>query len=508
VVNQRITQHTFATNGKFNVSVEGKNSISFKKNHTMIEVKDRIGTVTVTATHATAGVEVTISVTISKGSGYTCSIEFGDGTVKSLDDKQLPITTGTVKHTYTKPAQYTFKVACKNGLTPDPAVQTKIIEVQEKLKTIEVIPPGSKEGQPVIVKCQTNAVHGHGVVFTATAVPEFNTGVAVDMTGCNNKPSCESKPISNVPVRVYKLTCEANNLLGKVTTTIDFTIDGPIKNPSVKITKVCDQVKSPPNIDGYYLMLPSCIDFTAKIDHGSNAYVSIDYGDGDSSGQKKFAKGTPTNTWVLSHTYTKVGVFTVTATIANGDGVFPWRFTVKAFKHMNLACDTKTPQKAGLVYIKFKSNDPIVPPDVTFTMDFGDGRNAGSTIFDVKKSTQHIYTKAKTYTITTVFKNPVETVTKTCSLEIIEPITDLKIFFIPEHPPFGTTQSILAQVSKGSGMKVSYNFGYPSSPGTTTTVACKFPFILSHTGHSHEYARCGTQGSVTFVLDLLEHFGS
>jgi hypothetical protein len=471
----RLTQHTFAV-GKYNVCVEARNAISGKSNCTMLEIKEKIGSIRVGNPTAIAGDNTTINITISKGSGYNCSVDFGDTNVTNLDDKQLPVATGHVIHTYAKPGKYNVRVACKNGLQPDPPPQTMPIEVQENITDLTFKSEGAQKGQPVRVRLGTKGVKdGYGLKYNCTSNPPLQPGKSIDMTACDNKPQCDSKIMTGVAVRGYVLTCTVTNKLGTITKSTNFTIDSPITNPNFTVIQVCDPVSNPPTLNAYYIMVPSCVVFRGGMESGSSAFVRVDYGDGTTPGEVRMPalQPWPKNRYEnFNHTYTKSGEFHAKAEIGNGDGTFPWNYTIKAFKRMNISCVDKGPQKAGLVVIKFQTDDGTTPPSTTFTMDFGDGTKQGKKPFTLATPVSHTYHQGNTYTIKAVFTNPVDYVSTNCTIEVIEPITDPKVFFQPLNAAVGGNVSILAQVSRGSDMKATYSWGYPP-PGANVTVGCK-----------------------------------
>ncbi|XP_064641904.1 uncharacterized protein LOC135496476 isoform X2 [Lineus longissimus] len=500
------TVHTFAVRRTYNVCVECKNAVSSKSNCTSLDIKDKIGTVTVTTTAATAGVDATIKIAISKGTGYKCSVDFGDGTIAVYNDTQLPITTGQVVHTYTTPNKYTIKVSCRNGITPDPEVQTATQDIEEKLTYVKINPPGAKKNEPVQVMIQTNVKNGHGLTYTCTSTPPFKANTAIDTSHCTNKPSCASTPISDVLDQKYSVSCTATNKLGSVDTTIDFTIDAPLDSPFVNISKRCNPVKFPPDITNYYIMAPSCIEFTATIKGGSNAFVKIDYGDGTTASPN--VQLTSTNPEVISHQYTMVGTFEAKAIIGNGNGEFNWKFVIKAYKKMDFQCNIVDPQKAGKVEIKFKTPDGMVPPDVEYSIDFGDGTTKAYSPFNMATPVAHIYNDPNSYNVTTTFKNSVETYHLACTFQIIEAIMDPRPFWTPEHAVCnspGTELSLLMQVGKGSGMKVTYNWNYPTSSSSSVTV--NFPKSLTPTLVStRRFDRLGSYTCTVKIFNDLSMF--
>ncbi|XP_064630503.1 uncharacterized protein LOC135489174 [Lineus longissimus] len=456
-----ITKHTFGI-GKYNVCVEAKNAISGKTNCTTLEVKEKIGTIKVVNPTAVAGDNSTINITISKGSGYDCSIDYGDGSITHVNDTMLPKATGHVTHEYTTPGKYNVKVDCKNGLLPDPPVQAMPIEVQETITGLKFKTTGAQKGQPVKVQLGTNVKNGYGLKYKCTSVPPFKAGTSIDMSACDNKPKCDSAEIKGVVAQGYELTCTVANKLGKITDSTNFTIDSPINNPDFNVTDLCKEVPSPPDLLAYYIMVPSCVVFTGGMESGSSAFVKIDYGDSTPPDEKRMPplKAWPTNYHeVFNHTYTKVGEFHAQGEIGNGDGSFLYNFTISAFKKSHLSCDNLGPQKPGAVGITFRSSDGSVPPDTTYTIDFGDRSTKGKGQFQLSTPISHNYNQPGTFSVKAVFTNLVEVIPLTCTVEVIEEILNPKFFLRPPNIAVGSKVSMLAQVAKGSGMKVTYSWG-------------------------------------------------
>ncbi|PVD37765.1 hypothetical protein C0Q70_00366 [Pomacea canaliculata] len=536
--NRSIT-HVFTTPGVYNITAATFNSVSFKTNSTTIIIEDELLGLNLTSPTAVSGETHSLSMTLTGGSNYTCLWNFGDGTATNTSDPvSTPVGTTSYLHTFPAPNVYIVNVTCTNLVS---ALSVSLVQrVQERITGLRLTREGQDTMLEVIVPW-TLATGSHvtwvclldgvamGVDSAASNVP-LKLWQSVSM---GKKPGgakivniTASNEVSNLTLSTTYLlvtkivgpratastnkTTTGNDIIYTVgvSTGSDVVVivnynDGSVDNKTYSGDQgFSDTFKHNFFNGGLYVVNKLCCAQAPRVPPNRSApslpKLILDFGDGEGPSESPL---------VLGKNYTRrfddTNRYTVFATVYNDlDGKNFTKDVVIVEKLVDpvIVPDfPKAPVNKALNVTFFLFRGPSAPL-ANLTWDFGDG--LGSQVFgrtgmelgfwsgmngsDVRSVT---YTSIGTKTITVTATTPLETVSRSLTLEVIYPVlqTDITITANPLASDFNSPTTFTVTWNGAAGQEpknVSIYVTYGDGQVETITFNIAGPgsqISLSHT---------------------------
>ncbi|MDM8528986.1 PKD domain-containing protein [Anaerolineales bacterium HSG24] len=378
-------KHTYQQSGTYRVVLTVSNGLGHNVTSQTVEIVPdvRPPIAGFTTNQATYQLSQTVQfVNISQDGGDTPDQisylwNLGDGTITS---------TVSPSHTYTAIGDYRVWLTITNQITVS-SISHTIIITEEQIN------------RPTIGH-NTPAIVGQPVMFTGTIAGGSHVNYAWNFDDGTSSTGATSSHVYDL-LGQYVVTLTVSNLAGQETvTTMINVVDAPIQGLAISSTMPIS----------HHVLLNETIDLTAMFTAGTNVQFSWNLGNGITRTEQS-----------VSHSFDKVGDYTIILKASNGQGsqIVALPVTVQDVPliglNLNVLTNTLTLGDTAHLTATLSAGS-----GVSYIWNLGDGNHAtGPTV-------SHIYTEPGVYTVTLTASNSVGSKTSQVVLEVIAVIPLMK----------------------------------------------------------------------------------
>ncbi|RUS88492.1 hypothetical protein EGW08_003750 [Elysia chlorotica] len=152
-----------------------------------------------------SGTTSNIALSLTSGSDYSCTWNFGDGTVtENTDEAELIALSFTKTHLYLSAGSYTITVTCSNNVSSQ--VATTVARIQQTITGLRMTSEGADKGDDFYIRWEVSA--GTEITFALT----FD-GVPITTHTEYETKKWQSNLQAGRPVSAIPLTLTASNLI-------------------------------------------------------------------------------------------------------------------------------------------------------------------------------------------------------------------------------------------------------------------------------------------------------
>lgn len=451
---QLCVSHVYTDAREYTLRVHAFNKLSEKSNSSTIIAMTPLKDLKFEADPKNVMEKFDINVTLGAGTNYSCSLYCDSATYYVLSDSQIPGVVSLCR--YSLAGVKSVLVRCENPLgTLD---FRGSLTVAEPVGGLKLLKEGANlvDGEDFAIEFSIDT--GTDVEYELKYGPsEIILQVTFDPTTKTGK----SLPISIPPKPgVHPVIITVWNSLSREELVANFTIEKAVSGLEVALS-----AEQPIKIRA-----GGNITTDVTVNDGTSVTLIIDWGD-----RENYTYSTPTlAVWsevvdggkiTKDHTYNSGGVFTLTVTAKNAFNEIVKSYTVDVVVFIeNLVLTSDSPVGLGNAVFNVTQTSGI-PPDggTEIQFDFGDGSPKETFKFKLHQTYTHKYTVSKTYMVTAVVWNMVNSMTISTNVSVIVPVTDLKMAVYPPHAAIGQTVSMDVTVYAGNGITYEVDFGDASA---------------------------------------------
>ncbi|KAH9492788.1 hypothetical protein Btru_024720, partial [Bulinus truncatus] len=349
--------------GVYLLSVGIYNAISRKDNNTIIYAEDQLTGLTLAAPDSPVNTPVIFTFSLSGGSNYTCTLDYGDSTpILTLADTDVSVGAPHAwPYTYTSVGVYDVKTVCINNVSS--VNVTFNLNIQEIILNLRL----ARLGAP------TNEIFSVGWLLDSGSSVQFNVTL-------NNAPLTIDTSTSDPSIYRWKSTL----LPGKPAAGYPYSIQAWNRISSLNISgifKVMDKIVNPTfrsNLNN--VTTDDVVTFTVDVSKGSDVTVIIEYFDGSSNDTfLPIPEGVAwPGTKYVNHSFINGCNCPVTATIFNAAGSFT--LVIKVLVKVGFSTISwELPMEQYYLYeppasisFMFNSTTTARPTDPTIEINWGD----------------------------------------------------------------------------------------------------------------------------------------
>ncbi|CAG5128829.1 unnamed protein product [Candidula unifasciata] len=355
--------------------------------------------------HRSLGTPSTINFTLSQGSDYTCTWNFGDNTPLEVTDETSTPKTGASKlHTYKTTGDFILTVNCSNKVST--VVEKVTIKVLEAITNLRMVSLGAQKGQDYALEWTTDS--GEEITFVV-----IYDGVSLSSYSSVSKYRWKTSLQPGRAASSIPLSIKASNPVSQANISATFQILSVIVNPTLTTVKV--------NLSSHEL-----VNFTVNMDSGSDVTVVIDYGDGESSKYDQPLGVEWVKPVVFQHTYVNGGRFTVTATISNAAGTYKKSVQVLVLVSV-LAIECQMVDHSLYhppAYVNLTFNSSVMPTEPTLTLNWGEPQSQDlNPTLQINVPYTHTFGDTGVFTVTANLSNLLGHKTCQKSITIVEKLS-------------------------------------------------------------------------------------
>ena len=467
-------QHSYLTYNFYNVSCSVYNNVSWVNVSREIQVHKPVDPLigfNVTCLHTNLTELTSCLLNISIGTDFSCTWNWGDGSVSETIFDQLANFT---YHNYSRVGHFAVSLNCSNRLNKTETVTTAIVE--EPIIGFEVDEPVSKPfAKDFLVTWRT--VSGTDPIFNVTFTHVIS-GISFNVTviTVNKQPSGSAIISSSMmpDIGIYELKVTAVNHVTPtqsiyLTVLVDIPITHALLTRSLKFIEVYTSAN-----------------FSCTMVTGSNVSLRWDFGDG-SAINSQFYQGNFSSEGVMAnHIYNKDGVYIVTLFLNNSLSNFTLHVPVFVQNPLYLVLTSNSPQEIPPGTVSFTvSLEPGKerPTNTSYTVHYGDSTSSTDKLFTLPLKLQHKYPIHGAYIMNITFSNDIQTVSMETIVEVQTAITSLLLFSSHTGPPenkgmpgwgpqktyFPCDFPVFFNTSIETGTNVSYSWDFDNQQTEVTT---------------------------------------
>lgn len=466
-------EHSYSTYAFYNVSVFAYNNVSTENASKLIQVHKPVEplvgfTVECSLTNLTDLTHCMLSIT--QGTDFICTWDWGDGSVSETRYEQL----GNFTHkNYSAVGHYNVDINCTNRLYNTTATAIAIVEVP--ITDFTVVDPVAEEFQ-VDFSLTWSTSKGTDSNFTVTfthAISGMSFNASVTTSQDTTSGSAVITSAMMPMIGIYELEVTAvNYVTPRQTIRLPVLVDIPIANPV--LTRFAKFVE-----------VQTTATFSVQMSAGSNVSLWWNFSDGSPLINQFYQGPFPSDVQLTGHVYAFDGDFIVYLFGNNSVSNFTLGIPVCIQNPPNLTLTTNSPQNIPPGTITFTiaallGKEP--PTKSSYTLHFGDGSSVSNQPFIDPLVLDHTFPAHGSYNMNITVANEVQASFLERTVELQTPIKNFEVSSVhtgPEQdkgkPGKGTANTyfpcdfpVLFTTSITNGTNVSYTFDFGDGNSVVT----------------------------------------
>ncbi|ELU06540.1 hypothetical protein CAPTEDRAFT_185815 [Capitella teleta] len=484
--------HEFLAHGCYNVSVVAENLMDRNENSTIICIEDLIINLALSTNNTSeVNVENTFYLTADSGSDYTCTWDWGDGSLVEASDSFItPITHGPNTHIYTAPtpitqSPYAINVTCMNNIS----VGSFVLQHRAQLPILglDLEKYGAETATDFLI----------GFFITQGTDPTFNlefAGLAVPTSfDVATLEGTTTPTLRRDVTAVYTVVMTAINDVSQVDRSFNFTVETPVRG--MTLVKDIDQE----------LITGDNVTFTVDCLQGSSVEQVWDFKDGSKAftqidGLLEDWSGSQT----LVHTFKKPGEFNVSVTLSNNINsvtLYSLVIVLSGIDNVTFHNDAPVAFLNREATARFWLDVDGMPPTGAWTVfDFKDGIVTAPVPFEEGLKYTHKFTASGLYNVMAYVYNAIDRENFTIPTWVVEPVSNLNFNVKPFHAPLNVEVSVCVSMDQGQGVTITWDFGDGTEPIEAPRVGMT---AYDSDCKVHMYTAIGTYEIVVTASNLL-----
>lgn len=388
------TVYTYTSHGTYNLTVNITNGISYKFNHTLLCVEERITGLTlntlVSAVEVNAATYIDVSMTA--GTNYTCVFQLttvaGTTSVSKTDTDSLQF-----NHVFEEAGDITISISCSNSIsTVSISSDGRAVE---RLTNVAMAPPGAVVEQDfqLLLAWET----GTDVTLSSFTYDAIDVAMTINET---LKEALSNYVINEDTTGLHIISYTISNAINSISVpNTSFAIEIEITNPVINCMFVNPSTAIGDSTDSV-ISVDTGVECTVDMDAGTGVVITVDFDDGTSNNVQTAASG---ETWELAkagftlpitHTFTTSGYFKMSLMLSNGYNSVVEHYPVWVMigvQDVNMVCPIPTVRfdPPATLNFNFAYND--VPNAVNCYFDWGDDTYDEYDPCDITAAYEHIY---------------------------------------------------------------------------------------------------------------------
>ncbi|XP_078695242.1 uncharacterized protein LOC144924161 [Branchiostoma floridae x Branchiostoma belcheri] len=318
---------------------------------------------------------VCLTIGVTRGSDLNFTVEYGDGTIKSVlpKDREAKYQPTFVYHSFEDVGKLSISVTASNAVSQQRFDVVQDITVQMPISGFSLdvpspipVPPGTAVFEVEIdgnLPTDANYVWQFG---DGTTLTEATTNKRYTKTHTYDRSSAGKKNVS--------LTC--SNLVSSVTETAVVEVFETIVGLAL-------------NVSSHIVTVGSITEFTITMAKGSSVVYDVNFGDGNSVTLNQPLPHNVSRPVHFTYTYTSSGIFDVHVTASNDVSQLQVALatpitTQFVITNLTLTYNDTIPYPPGQVSFVVSVPPSIIPPtNITIHVEFGDGTSEDRDAFDI-----------------------------------------------------------------------------------------------------------------------------
>lgn len=436
------------------VVVTAFNPLSTKTNTTLVQVEERISSLSLTDSVAVVGELTSIPTPMTTGSNYTCIWKKDGVNTASSTEMTSPIG-GTFDYQFNEEGTFQMSVTCSNNINQGSA--TAQFSTEYRITNLQLEKTGALTNQAFSINWNWTA--GTNPTFLLTfnsAQRSFTKDPYFNYVYSETFP-----PVATISQ--FPLNLTAYNRVSNVQIITNFGIESEVTSPDITCSVTID-----PNKGYGTIAKGDSVTFTVTATGGSTVTVDWLYGDGGPDDTATFPTW-PGTAQAKTHVFANLGWYNVEVKIYNLYNSHIEKFRLLAIAPVQNLNMVVTPSPVlfsppATVSISFTKN-PVDddPNEATMVINYGDSI-IETVAFDVNKVYTYDYRESQdpqTYTISADISNAISQQTVTGTAQLVEKIEDITIETVPSNAARGDPVNVNVKMRMGgTGPAVTINWDF------------------------------------------------